>query len=34
MQPWQKGKVLPGWNAQLSLEQGIALYLNENGDAY
>lgn len=34
MQPWQKGKVLPGWKAQLSLEQGIALYLNENGNAY
>jgi len=34
MQPWKKGKVLPGWNAQLSLEQGITLYLNENENAY
>ncbi len=30
MQPWKKGKVLPGWQASLSLEQGIALYLKHS----
>lgn len=30
MQPWNKGVVLPNWKAKLSLEEGIALYLNEN----
>ena len=27
MQPWKKGKILPYWQASLSLEEGIALYL-------
>jgi len=30
MCPWNKGIVLPGWEAQLSLEEGIALYLTKN----
>ncbi|HPZ03005.1 MAG TPA: NAD(P)-dependent oxidoreductase [Bacteroidales bacterium] len=30
MQPWKKGKLLPDWQASLSLEEGIALYLKKS----